>query len=128
MPLSAIYNKYTYRSFSHALQSEKFRRTGHNDTAFKFTLESKDKIGQSTGLDSNRNRKIIILTKEELAKWEECRSQIKKDIYIAKFSAGSAKKVLLLTYDAQLWSCVPRGKILRCFNLELTRQKLNEIK
>ncbi len=120
------YNNFTYRSFEHAFQSEKFRITGYLETANRFTLESNDKIGKDSGLNARKCRKLIILVPNELELWEKNRQRIKTELYKAKYSSGFPKEVLLATNDAELYSSVPRGKRIRCIRLENIRNEINK--
>lgn len=110
---------YNYQSFEHCLQACKFNITGHPDIAFKFTIES------GCNLSPNKNRKIIILTKDEINLWESHKPQIKEKIYLAKFHPKSMPyHALLNTRNAQLINSGPRIRKIRCIRLEQLREKL----
>src|SRR5438105_9261692 len=91
------YNQKTYRSVEHALQAQKFESAGYQEIADSFSLESKSDLSQASGKEARKNRKIVILTPEQLRDWEKIAYQTKFEIYKAKYSQGNAKKVLLAT-------------------------------
>lgn len=77
---------------------------------------------------ARKNRKIIILTTDELNKWNEIKDKIMYDILFAKFTQISiAKQVLLLTHDAILLHGSRGITISRQINLENIRNKLKYI-
>jgi hypothetical protein len=115
----------TYRSFDHALQSEKFRCNGYEEIANNFSLESGHEIGQGSGIMAFKARKIKILTDSEIERWHLITKETKRQIYLSKFEQiPIAKKALLGTYDAEIWNDGPRIKRIRCFLLEETRDIL----
>jgi len=76
----------------------------------------------SDGIVARKNRKIIILTQEELNKWDEIKDKIMEEILFAKFSQISiAKNVLLLTHDSILLHGTRGIPISRQYNLEKVR-------
>ena len=122
------YDSYHYKSYEHAFQSEKFRCNGYNDIAFNFTIESDTKLGNGSGLDAYRARKIMFLSNEELDKWHHIVNAIKDKLYLAKFTGiEKAKNALILTGEAEIWNSGPRIKTLRCTRLEKTRNIIKEL-
>ena len=124
--INFVYHDYTYRSFEHAFQSEKFRINGYTDLAYRFTLESNDEIGRGSGLTARSNRKLRMLSDQELQRWNEQRHQIKIEIYKAKFSLEPLKSILLATGPAVLYHSGPRIPKIRCVSTEVARDWLRD--
>lgn len=115
------YQGYTYLSFEHCLQACKFKLTGHDDIAYKFTVES------NCNLNPTKSRRIVMLSEKELELWYTKKSAIKEKIYLSKYNRDSTVyKALLLTKDAQLINSGPRIKKIRCTRLEKLRTSLRE--
>ncbi len=120
------YDGFTWNSVEHAFQSKKIEIVD-TEKAFWFTLESGNKIGKTDGEEARKNRKLILLSLNQLKKWFEIRSKTMEDILYAKFSQVSlATKVLYQTNDAELWHSPGRTKPERQFELENVREKLIE--
>ncbi len=119
-----VYDGHTWNSVEHAFQSRKIEIVDP-EKAFWFTKDSGHRIGQGNGEEARKNRKLIILSDEELKKWFEMRSKIMEDILYAKFSqVPIAAKVLIATDDAELWHSPGRAKPERQIELENTRDRL----
>jgi predicted NAD-dependent protein-ADP-ribosyltransferase YbiA (DUF1768 family) len=113
----------TFSSVEHAFQYSKINLFNKN-IAFKFALESNDKISIGDGVIARKNRKIIILNKSEIEKWNKIKSKILEEILLQKFIQNPyAKKILLLTLDANLTHAI-RTKPIRQIELENVRKKL----
>ena len=117
--------RYTYRSFEHAFQSEKFRVNGYSKVAYNFTLESGSDLAMGSGLTARCARKIILLNQEELNRWDNIQHDviisIYKEIYLRE---GLQRDILLATKDAQLWHREPRMPPHRVQLLEYIRSLL----
>lgn len=115
------YDNKIYNSVEHAFQAKKIEIVD-KEKAFWFCKNSNNIIGISDGLVARKNRKIIILTNEELNKWNEIKDKIMDDILLAKFTQiPIAKQVLLLTHDAILLHGSRGIPITRQINLENIR-------
>ena len=115
------YDNFTFRSVEHAFQYEKIKLV-NGFTAFNFTKESNSNLGNGDGLEARKNRKIILLTDEQLAYWSSIKYSKMDDIVFARFSQNEKdREVLLLTKDAELWHSVVRGKPMRMLSHERAR-------
>ena len=93
-----------------------------------FESDSKSDIGKGDGLIARRARKLVILNKEQIKKWDEIKYEIMLNIWRAKYSqCDIAKEVLMATNNAELWHGMPRSKPIRQTNLELVRKELSFI-
>jgi hypothetical protein len=74
-------------------------------------LESGDPIGQGDGLVARKNRKLKVLNKEQLKKWDDGGSKQRMfEISLEKYKAcDKALEILKQTKDAQLWHYIGRG-------------------
>lgn len=119
------YDKYSFRSVDHALQYAKFAICNYVEVAYKFTMESGDLIGCSDGLIAYRNRKLMLLSMDELSVWFSVKSQINYDIVYCKFSQIElARTVLLATKSAMIYNIGPRITAIRCYTIEKVRASL----
>ena len=116
-----VYGGATFTSTEHALMRDKFLSVGFKNVSWTFERESKTDIGLGNGLLARKNRKIKIMTQEQLEHWENIRRDRKKEIYRARYGKGLCNKALLFTRSAQLWSRGPRIKPIRCTTLEEIR-------
>jgi predicted NAD-dependent protein-ADP-ribosyltransferase YbiA (DUF1768 family) len=110
-----------WQTVEHAFQSQKIS-LADKEKADWFSLDSKHLIGQGDGLIARKNRKLVILTKDQLDIWDEVKFDIMQQIMIAKFQNELPKKVLLLTNDAELWHAAAREKPSRIYELENVRK------
>ena len=126
------YNEFTYddkiyNSVEHAFQAKKIEIVD-KEKAYWFCKNSGNIIGMGDGLIARKNRKIIILTDEELNKWNDKKDKIMDDILLAKFTQiPIAKQVLLLTHNAILLHGTRGIPISRQLNIEKVRNKLKNI-
>ena len=91
-------------------QSQKIKLVS-NEIAYNFTIDSEHIIGQCSGEIARKNRKVVILNKEQLGVWNENKDMIMKDICHKKYmECDIYKSVLDLTMDAELWHIVVRSK------------------
>ncbi len=118
------YKNKKYNSTEHAFQARKIH-IANPELAKNFESDSKSDIGKGDGLVARRARKLIILNKEQIKKWDEIKDEIMLNIWRAKYSqCDIAKEVLLATNNAELWHGMPRSKPIRQINLELVREEL----
>jgi len=107
------YENKKYNTVEHCFQSQKIKLV-NNDIAYKFTLDSNDNIGKGTGEVARKNRKIVILTPEQLSYWDKMKDSIMKKICHSKYyQCNIYKTVIDNTNNAELWHIVSRSK----FNL-----------
>jgi len=100
------YNGQTYRTIEHAYQGSK---AGSMES--HFTIESGHRIGLGDGSVAHAEQKWSMLSEEETKKWNENKDMIMSRITRAKYEQCElARKVLKLTYPAELWLLVPRSK------------------
>jgi len=101
------YDGNTYRTIEHAYQASKAR----DPMFYNFTIESGHRIGAGDGTVAHAERKWIMLSKEELDRWNENKEMIMSRITRAKYEqCEHARMVLMNTYPAELWHLVPRSK------------------
>lgn len=119
------YNGHTYNSIEHVFQSEKIRLV-NPDKALWFTLESGHAIGTGDAVMAQKNRKLVVLDKATLGKWDEMKQGVMEEAAIAKFKqCPEAARVLLATQHAQLWHIVQRKPAVRFEHLERIRDILS---
>jgi ribA/ribD-fused uncharacterized protein len=118
------YNGYTYMSIEHAFQAKKIE-LADKETALYFTLESGHDIGRSGPEIARKNRKIIKLSKEQLAQWSQIRDEVMYEAAQQKYAiCYEAAKVLKATHSAELWHIAPRSKPVRFEHLEKIRTEI----
>jgi predicted NAD-dependent protein-ADP-ribosyltransferase YbiA (DUF1768 family) len=121
------YNNKIYNSVEHAFQAKKIELV-NKDKAYLFCKNSGDVIGIGDGLTARKNRKLVILTSEDLQKWDDIKYKIMEDILLAKFTqVPIAKQVLLLTQTAILLHGTRGTPIARQYELENVRNKIKNI-
>jgi len=122
------YDNKIYNSVEHAFQAKKIEIVD-KDKALWFCKNSGNTIGISDGLTARKNRQLIILTNDQLNKWNNIKYKIMDDILLAKFTQISiARQVLLLTHNAILMHGTIGIPISRQLNLEEVRNKLKNEK
>jgi predicted NAD-dependent protein-ADP-ribosyltransferase YbiA (DUF1768 family) len=115
------WNGKTYNSAEHAFQGAKISIADKTKGNW-FCIESGHEIGQSSALIARTNRKLIVLTLDQLNTWENIKSKIMEEILLAKFTQVEiAMRVLLLTQDAELYHGTRGTPVLRQFELENVR-------
>lgn len=115
---------HTYRSIEHVFQAEK-TALADPAKAYWFTVESGHTIGQGDGAEAQRNRKLVLLSKEQLSTWDLIKGGVMERAAIAKVQASEdARRVLKATGTAQLWHIVSRSKPIRFEHLERIRATL----
>jgi ribA/ribD-fused uncharacterized protein len=97
------YNGFHYRTAEHAFQGSKIA-LADLVKAQSFSLESGSVLSRGDGEDARKNRKMIVLNKALLRKWDKVKKEVMYSILFAKFSQVSeARRVLLATRDSELW-------------------------
>jgi predicted NAD-dependent protein-ADP-ribosyltransferase YbiA (DUF1768 family) len=108
-----------YNTIEHAFQATKIALQDAK-AAETFAMESKSDLSIGGGEAARKNRKMVILSPEALARWEPAR--VMAEIAKAKYDASAAARgVLTATADAQLWHIIPRGQPVRFTHLEQLR-------
>jgi predicted NAD-dependent protein-ADP-ribosyltransferase YbiA (DUF1768 family) len=119
-----IYNGYSYNSIEHTFQSEKIRLVD-NDVAYRFTIDSGDSIGKGNGLIARKNRKIIVMEKRDILKWDKIKHGIITEITRQKIKQCKIfRDTLKATNNSQLWHIVMRSKPVRNLYLENLRSEI----
>ena len=121
------YDNKIYNSVEHAFQAKKIELVD-KDKAYWFCKNSGHIIGIGDGLTARKNRKIVILTSEDLQRWDDIKHKVMEAILLAKFTQISiAKQVLLLTQTAILLHGTRGIPITRQYDLENVRNKIKNI-
>ena len=120
-----IYNGNSYRTVEHAFQGAKIS-LANKEEGLKFTIDSKHEIGLGDGKIARKNRKLVILNKEQIIEWNKIKNNIMYEIVLEKFKACDiCRDILLKTNNCQLWHTFPRMKYpIRCYYLEQVREDL----
>lgn len=120
-----VYGGSTYRTIEHAFQAEKIR-IADPAAAAAFTVESGSNLGaRGDGLAARKQRKVVRLSRAQIAQWDATSDAAMGRIQRAKFTqCAAAAEVLLSTKRAQLWHVVPRSKPVRFVHLERVREEL----
>lgn len=115
----------TVRTIEHAFQMAKIA-TVDPVKADRFTVESGHEIGLGDGKAARGGRKMVMLTKAQLAAWDSIKDDVMEEAARAKYTAcPDAAAVLLATKDAQLWHLVARSPHpVRFTHLERIRDEL----
>ena len=118
------YEGKTYNSVELAFQAKKIALV-NNEKAYYFTIESNHIIGLGDGSIAQKNRKIVLLNKEQLNHWDTVKHDIMKDITEQRILQSEIyKRVLFLTKDAELWHVIMRKGIVRNKYLEDLRENM----
>ena len=120
------YDGKTYNSVEHAFQAKKIELVDP-EKSYWFTVESKNKIGLGDGLIARKNRKLVILSDDDLFKWSSIKYDILKNILYQKFTQVEiAKNVLLKTCNAILLHGTRGIPIERQYILEEIREEIKK--
>jgi len=115
------FDGYMYNSIEHAFQAKKISLIDP-EKAYLFTINSGHPIGTGDGLMAQKNRKLVILDRENIRIWSYTSDDWMEKAAIAKYSqCNEARYILKLTQDAELWHVVSRKKPVRFFHLENIR-------
>jgi predicted NAD-dependent protein-ADP-ribosyltransferase YbiA (DUF1768 family) len=119
-----MYEGKYYNSVEHAFQAQKIALVDKNKAEW-FTLDSNHLIGSSDGLIAQKNRKIVVLNKEQLDYWDTIKNDIMTNITKQRIlQSNTYSKVLKLTKNAELWHVIVRKGIIRNEYLENLRNEL----
>jgi predicted NAD-dependent protein-ADP-ribosyltransferase YbiA (DUF1768 family) len=119
-----VFENKIYNSVEHAFQSYKIALV-NEEKANYFTLNSNHPIGLGDGYIAQKNRKLVILNKEQLEYWNKIKQNLICKITLQRILQSTTyKKILLLTGKAELWHIVVRKGIIRNKYLEDLRDSL----
>ncbi len=110
-----------YRTIEHAFQAEKIRLESPL-SAELFSVNSGSPLAAGDGLAARRERKMVVLSKPSIARWNRISMDVMDRLAQAKFAqCPSAMAVLLATGSAQLVHAAPRMAPVRFTHLERIR-------
>lgn len=116
------YDGHTYNTIEHVFQAKKVGLVDPK-AAYRFTVESGDPIGIGDGGIAQKNRKLVMLSVEDLKKWDDIKWDIMKAAAKEKFLQNpAAANILLNTRNSELWHIVSRQKPVRFKHLEDIRK------
>ena len=117
-----------YRTVEHAFQGAKIAMadnlqiTLERRTSYQFSLDSNSALSRGDGDGARRARKIVILNRKQLQRWDRIKDDVLRDILVAKFTQNlHAGRTLVATLDAELWHGAPRVPKARQYVLEEVR-------
>jgi predicted NAD-dependent protein-ADP-ribosyltransferase YbiA (DUF1768 family) len=121
----------TFRSVEHALHYAKIH--GVNPVkAEAFTVESGSPLGMGTGREAQRNRKMVVLSEEQIAAWNTISLEVMRAAAFAKYLQNKDSlpaQILVATGTAELYHLVTRrgkpSELVRFHHLEEIRDILN---
>ncbi len=121
------WNGLTYRTVEHCFQAAKIA-LADPDLARQFALESQSVLSQGDGVAARKQRKLVLLDPQQLARWEREKHVVMQAAMRAKFTQHpSLMAVLQATGDAELWHGTGRGaKPQRIFDLEAVRSEARD--
>lgn len=128
------YGGMTWRTIEHGFQGIK---VGLQDPGLgaTFTVNSGSPLGRADGKAARAaggrkapgKRGLVDLTPENVRKWDEMKALVMEDLARAKYmQCPEARRVLLLTGNAQLWHVV-RAHKMRFVHLEHLRNELRRM-
>ena len=118
------FNGYTWNTAEHAFQSSKINLV-NKTKVYTFTVDSKTKLGTGDGLAARKKRKLVLLNKTDLQKWENIKLSTLTKILCAKFTQIKiANRVLKLTKNSELWHGARGIPSTRQLHLEKIRSSL----
>jgi hypothetical protein len=126
-----------YNTVEHCFQAQKlyipygphrsagWQREFWQTRAYQLCMDSHSELSRGEGVDAQRRRKDVILTKAELQYWDSIKEEVMAQAQFAKFSQNPELRQLLLdTRDAELWHGAPRQPRARIMSLERVRAAL----
>jgi predicted NAD-dependent protein-ADP-ribosyltransferase YbiA (DUF1768 family) len=120
------YKDKQYNSVEHVFQSYKIALVSP-EKAHYFSIDSNHEIGQGDGALAQKNRKLVVLNKQQLEHWDAIKHELMTDITLQRIlQSDTYKKVLFATQNAQLWHVISRKGIVRNQYLEDLRDNLKK--
>ena len=120
-----------FNTIEHAFQWAKINRVD-SQKAHAFTRESGSPLGMGSGSEAQKNRKMVLLSKEQMDAWNTISLEVMREAAFAKYEQEEDSlpaRVLRLTGNAELYHLVTtRGKpsqLIRFHHLEEIRNTLN---
>lgn len=122
-----VFDGLTYRTVEHCFQAGKIALADPG-LAREFALESGSALARGDGAAARKQRKLVLLNTEQLARWEREKHVVMQSAMRAKFTQHPAlRAVLLATGEAQLWHGTGRGAApQRVWDLEAIRREALE--
>jgi ribA/ribD-fused uncharacterized protein len=116
----------TYRTVEHAFQAAKIAMVDPG-LAERFALNSGTELARGDGAAARQQRKLTLLDKAQLRRWDQRKHAVMRDAMHAKFSQHEPlRTVLLATLPAELWHGTGRGQPpSRIHELETIRDLLD---
>ena len=122
---------FNFHTIEHAFQWAKINRID-SQKAHAFTRESGSPLGMGSGSEAQKNRKMVLLSKEQMDAWDTISLEVMRKATFAKYlqNKGSLPaQILVATGNAELYHLVTtRGKpsqLVRFHHLEEIRNTLN---
>lgn len=114
----------TWNSIEHVLQSEKIA-IADPKAAERFTVGPDNDIGNGSGRFARQCRMLVKLNKDQLKEWDSRKKRVLLYATKAKYEQCElARKILLLTEDAELYHAIRRNIRERAVHLEKVREYL----
>ncbi len=118
------YKGKNYNSVEHVFQGYKIALVSPEKAEY-FTLDSNHPIGLGDGAMAQKNRKLVVLSTEQLKYWDTIKHDLMTDITLQRIlQSDTYKNVLIATRHAELWHVVVRKGIIRNKYLEELRNNL----
>lgn len=122
------YKDKQYNSIEHVFQSYKIALVSP-EKAHYFSINSNHEIGLGDGALAQKNRKLVVLNKQQLEHWDSIKHELMTDITLQRILQSDIyKTVLLATKNAQLWHIISRKGIVRNQYLEELRDTFSLLK
>lgn len=117
----------TYRTVEHCFQAAKIALADPT-LARQFALESGSALSQGDGAAARKQRKLVLLDPQQLARWDREKHVVMQSAMRAKFiQHPELMAVLQATGDAQLWHGTGRGAApQRIYDIEAVRAEARE--
>lgn len=112
----------TFRTVEHAFQAAKIALVDPA-LAATFALESQTELARGDGLAARKQRKLVLLSPAQLARWDAQKHAVMVAAMRAKFAAhADLRDTLRATGEAELWHGTGRGQApTRIHDLEQAR-------
>ncbi|KAL0479744.1 hypothetical protein AKO1_007549, partial [Acrasis kona] len=115
-----------YRTIEHSFHAKKISIVDEKK-ALDFCIESGSALSKGDGNDARKNRKMVVLSSEDLEKWNKIKFKALEEMQYCKFSqVEDARQVLLATCNAELWHGTRGTPKARQFSLEKARQRIKD--
>ncbi len=113
-----------WNSVEHFFQGHKINLASPQQ-GLLFSLNSGSELSRSGGDVAQKNRKMVVLTPQQLQQWEQIKNGVMYAALKAKFSQSpTLRRILLSTGEAELWHSPGRAPAGREMLLERVRAEL----